>query len=38
MMNAGEIFLKGFFVLVMGASIIALSLFIVGETVEHFTP
>jgi hypothetical protein len=33
-----EILVRGFCVLVVGATVLCAIIFIVGETVEHFTP
>lgn len=38
MTQVGEIFIKGLSVLVMATVILCAILFVVGETVEHFTP
>jgi hypothetical protein len=37
MMDTLDILIKGFFALLMSALIITIVLFVVGETVEHFS-
>ena len=38
MIEVATIFIKGFFVILLVSGLVAGMFFIVGETVEHFTP